>query len=361
MGHDRRTRAQPGGARDVLTVLSVAYPLAPVGPDAVGGAEQVLAAIDRALTAAGHRSIVVACEGSQVMGELAAIPATPPPFDPAAHAQAQSAVRRAMAPWLGRADVVHLHGLDFDGYLPPPGPPALATLHLPPSWYAPAALSPARPRTWLHCVSASQHRALQALPHTPHLLPPIGNGVDVAALSAVRHGRRGYAVILGRICPEKGQHIALAAACRAGVGLLIGGVAFPYPAHQAYFAEQVAPLLDASRRHLGALGFARKRRLLAGARCLLAPSTAPETSSLVAMEAMSAGTPVIAFPSGALAELVEHGRTGYLVHTVAEMADAIGAAGSIGAETCRAVARERFTADRMTVQYMQAYRQLAMA
>ncbi len=53
-----------------LTVLSVAYPLAPVGPDAVGGSEQVLTAIDRALVAAGHRSIVLAIEGSQAAGEL---------------------------------------------------------------------------------------------------------------------------------------------------------------------------------------------------------------------------------------------------------------------------------------------------
>ncbi len=345
----------------MLTVLSVAYPLAPVRPDAVGGAEQVLAAIDRALTAAGHRSIVVACEGSKVMGELAAIPAAPAPFSKTAHTQAQSAIGHALMPWLDRVDVMHLHGLDFDAYLPPHGPPVLATLHLPPAWYAPAALSPARPRTWLHCVSASQQRALQALPHTPHVLPPIENGVDVPALAASRHGRRGYAVILGRICLEKGQHVALQAARRAGIGLLIGGVAFPYPAHQAYFAEQVSPLLDAQRRHLGALGFARKRRLLAGARCLLAPSSAPETSSLVVMEALSAGTPVIAFPSGALADLVEHGRTGFLVRSMEEMADAIHGAGSIDPETCRAVARERFSAKRMMAEYMQAYQRIARA
>ena len=53
-----------------LTVLSVAYPLAPVGPDAVGGAEQILTCLDRALVRAGHRSIVVACEGSKTCGTL---------------------------------------------------------------------------------------------------------------------------------------------------------------------------------------------------------------------------------------------------------------------------------------------------
>ena len=57
-----------------LTVLLIAYPLAAVGPDSVGGSEQVLAALDRALVAAGHRSIVIACEGSVVEGELVSFP-----------------------------------------------------------------------------------------------------------------------------------------------------------------------------------------------------------------------------------------------------------------------------------------------
>src|SRR5438046_2997946 len=51
-----------------LTILSVAYPLTPVGPDAVGGSEQILTLLDAALTRAGHRSIVVACEGSKPTG-----------------------------------------------------------------------------------------------------------------------------------------------------------------------------------------------------------------------------------------------------------------------------------------------------
>ncbi len=340
----------------MLTVLSVAYPLAPVGPDAVGGAEQVLSAIDHAVASAGHRSLVVASAGSVVAGELLELPAIPAGLDDAARRGQQAAVRDVLAWAVARADVVHLHGIDFDAYLPPPGPPALVTLHLPPDWYAPGALRPARPRTWLHCVSASQH---SACPPGLALLPPIANGVPVRALAAARHAPRGFALMLGRMCPEKGQHLALRAAHLVGVSLLLGGEVFPYACHQDYFAREVAPLLDTRRRFLGPVGFARKRRLLSAARCLLVPSTAAETSSLVAMEALACGTPVIARRVGALPDIVEHGRTGFLVDDAASMAAAIGRVGEIDRELCRAVARERFSAARMTDAYLDLYRRLA--
>ena len=71
-------------------------------------------------------------------------------------------------------------------YLPPPGPPALATLHLPPEWYSPTALRPRRPGTFLHAVSRAQDRALRALADPAVVLDPVPNGVDVAAHRAPR-------------------------------------------------------------------------------------------------------------------------------------------------------------------------------
>ena len=348
--------------RRPLTVLSVAYPLAPVGPDSVGGAEQVLSAVDRALVAAGHRSVVVAQEGSAVAGALRPVPRPAGALDDAARERAQADTARAVAEALRaeRVDAVHLHGIDFHAYLPPPGPPALVTLHLPPSWYPAEALRPFRPGTWLHGVSASQHAALLEARAEP-LLPPVPNGVPVEALGAARHARRSFALALGRVCPEKGQHLALEAARAAGVPLLLGGAVYPYEAHERYFAEEVAPRLDRSRRFLGPVGFARKRRLLAAARCVLVPSTAPETSSLVAMEAAACGTPVVAFPSGALPEVVEHGRTGFLVPPgPAAMAEAIGRVGALlDPEGIRRAARARFSDARMAGEYLALFRRLA--
>jgi glycosyltransferase involved in cell wall biosynthesis len=360
----RRAAASPSRP---LCILTVAYPFAPVGPDAVGGAEQVAWALDQAITAAGHRALLVAAEGSVSTGRLLAIPATAD-LSPDGRAAVHAAVRRRIAEAATEADLIHLHGIDFPAYLPPasppddpsgspsgsrPGsPPALVTLHLPPAWYPPAALTPDRPHTGFVAVSRSQ---LAACPAGTHLVP---NGVPVAALGAARHARRGFALMLGRICPEKGQHLALEAAHAAGVPLLLGGAVFAYPAHQAYFADHVQPRLDARRRWLGPLGFARKRRLLAAARCLLVPSLAAETSSLVAMEAAACGTPVIAFPAGALPEVVEHGRTGFLVPDVPAMAAAIPRAAMLDPATCRRVAAERFGLRRMTDAYLALYRRL---
>ncbi|WP_197094526.1 glycosyltransferase [Microvirga massiliensis] len=342
----------------MLRVLSVAFPSAPVSPDAVGGAEQILSSLDRALVMAGHESLVIACEGSQVAGRLIPVPASDGLIDAAArqrvHAKHREAITHALT--RNRIDLVHLHGIDFWAYLPAPGVPVLVTLHLPPSWYPREALSPNRSSTWLHCVSPSQHRMC---PPSAVLLPPIENGVSVEEFARARHAKRTFALALGRICPEKGYHVALDAAHHGRRPLLIAGQVYPYGEHHRYFHEEIEPRLDRHRRFLGPVGFARKRRLLAATRALLIPSLVEETSSLVAMEALASGTPVIALPNGALADIVEHGRTGFLVRDAREMSDAIEAAGNVCPERCRKVARERFSIRQMVDEYLRLYRSLA--
>ncbi len=338
-----------------LTVLHAAYALAPVGPDAVGGAEQILSALDHALTEAGHRSLVVACRGTRAAGTWIDTGVDPDAtLDDAARASAEAATRDAVARTLAttQVDLLHLHGLDFPRTLPDSAPPTLVTLHLPPDWYA---ALPARPGLHYNCVSPAQHAACLAMGPPSGLLPPIPNGVPVQRLGATRVSRRGFALMLGRVCQEKGQHFALQAAHMAGVPLLLGGAAFPYPEHQAYYQSEVAPLLDARRRFLGPLGFARKRRFLAAASCLLVPSQAAETSSLVAMEALACGTPVIAYPSGALPDIVEDGRTGFLVRDPAEMARAIGRVHMLDRDACRGAAYARFDLRRMIGGYFGCY------
>jgi glycosyltransferase involved in cell wall biosynthesis len=340
----------------VLTVLNVAYPLAAVGPDAIGGAEQVLTLLDAALVEAGHRSVVLACEGSHTAGELLEVPRARGPFDAPAIEMARAHHRHAIAQALCQRpiDLVHMHGIDFETYLPENGVPVLATLHCPRDWYPEMLLCSERPNTYLNTVSRHQHAALAP---DRRVLGPIENGIRVAAFAG-RHAKRRFALMISRIAPEKGVHVALAAAHLAKVPLILAGQTFPYREHERYYRSEVAPQLDRERLFIGPIGLRRKRRLLGAASCLVVSSQVNETSSLVAREAMAAGTPVVALRRGAIEGVVEHGRTGFLVDTKEELAEAMLKVGQIDSEICRRVARQRFSSCTMTRQYLNLYQEL---
>jgi CelD/BcsL family acetyltransferase involved in cellulose biosynthesis/glycosyltransferase involved in cell wall biosynthesis len=338
-----------------MTILSVAYPLAPVSEDAVGGAEQVLSAIDAALVREGHRSLVVACRGSTVAGELFELPACIEPLCDATRSAAQAACRALIEDILRNqhVDVVHFHGLDFHTYLPEHAPPILCTLHLPPDWY-PAQVFTPRPGVYLHCVSAAQRARC---PRAARLLDDIPNGVDLARF---RPGAKdGFALVLGRLCPEKGVHLALEAARRAGLPLRIAGRVFAYPEHQRYFAERIAPLLDEQRTFIGPARLHEKTRLLAAASCVVVPSQVAETSSLVAMEALASGTPVVASRLGALPDLIRQGVTGFVADSVDELATAMSNAHRLSPAACRRDAEQRFSVTRMCRDYLALYARIA--
>jgi glycosyltransferase involved in cell wall biosynthesis len=343
-----------------LTVVNVAYPFAPVGRDAVGGAEQVLSLIDEALVDAGHRSIVVACRGSASAGRLVCPAVLGDGSDTSRREAVHAAVARTLERLVRqqRPHVVHMHGLDFHAYLPSaPDVAVLVTLHLPLSFYPPEAFAPRSERTFLHGVSASQMRGAPAgMPR----LPEIPNGVRLDRLRPAGAPPRRYAIAMGRICPEKAFHDAIDAAERARVRLLLAGRVFPYPSHVEYFRSHIAPRLGSSCRYIGPVGLRRKRALLAAARCLVVPSAVDETSSLVAMEALACGTPVVATRRGALEDIVEHGVTGFVVDDVGAMSDALRAVSSIDRRACRAAAEARFDARQTARAYLATYRALAV-
>jgi glycosyltransferase involved in cell wall biosynthesis len=344
-----------------MNILNIAYPFAPIGPCAVGGAEQILTDLDTAIVTAGGCSSVIACEGSQAAGTLFPVPSPQCKYlDAAAKQWCRSQVQRIIDQVLvaKRIDLIHLHGLNFYEYKLAVDIPVVVTLHLPLAWYPPQAFEAPR-RNWnFVCVSESQRRSYPAELPEPRLIEngvPIPNG-DLAQ-------KEPSALALARICPEKNLHEALEAGTLAGMPVYIGGQVFPYPEHERYFTEKVEPLLRASQppaehAFLGALSPERKQKLLASARCLLHPTLAPETSSLVAMEAMAAGTPVIAYRSGALPEIVQDGVTGFLVNDVGEMAEAIRRAHTLSPAACRSYAEERFSKHRMTRQYLSLYEAL---
>jgi glycosyltransferase involved in cell wall biosynthesis len=298
----------------------------------------------------------VAPAGSHVAGTLVSIPLVQDPVTRSSWVAAHEACRAAIRDTLAReqVDLVHLHGVDFHAYLPAPGPIVLVTLHLPLDWYPAEALRATRPRTFLHGVS---HTQMRACPPGVEVLEPIENGVDLQQLHP-DGAPADYALVLGRICPEKGQHLALDAATRSGVPVVLAGQVFGYPEHEAYFREQIEPRLQGPHRFIGRVTGDAKVRLIARARCLIVPSVVDETSSLVAMEALACGRPVIAFRRGALVELVEDGVTGWLVADVDELARALRDCDRIDPARCRAVAEARCSRARMSTRYLARYEAL---
>ena len=342
-----------------MRVLNVAYPLTPVSINSAGGSEQILTRLDQALVQAGHQSLVIAAAGSQLQGELIEGPPAPPCLTPEVRERARRDHKRLIHQTLERfeVDLVHMHSLDFHHYLPERRVPVLATLHLPPDWYPEQIFRFQRPAFYLNCVSESEHATC---PKSMRLLPCIPNGVAVDQFQW-QSEKRSFVLALGRICPEKGFHFALQAAHAAGVELVLAGELFPYAEHKAYFRQQIEPLLDERRRFLGPVGFEQKRELLARARCLLIPSTVAETSSLVAMEAMASGTPVVAFRSGALPEIVEDGVTGFLVSDAQAMAEAIHKTNRLQPHDCRQAASKRFSDRVMADRYVSLYERIIKA
>ena len=340
-----------------LTVLSIAFPFAPVGPFGVGGAEQVLSELDTALVAAGQRSLVAACAGSLVAGELfpAPMPERPLVNESDRHWyrwRFQAAIDLALA--RHSVDLIHMHGMDFDEHVLPPGIPALVTLHAPLTRYRPEVWACHTGTAHFQCVSETQRLSC---PEAFGSVPVVANGVPLPD-NDIHRRREEFAVAIGRVCPEKNVHEALEAGTSAGMRVLVGGHLFPFQEHGEYFRRCIEPLLGhdgVKHAYLGPLDANRRRRLLARARCLLQPTLAPEVSSLVAMEALAAGTPVIAYRSGALTEIVEDGVTGFLVDSVAEMAEAIRNIDQISHEACRAAAEQRFSRDRMVRDYFDLY------
>ena len=168
-----------------------------------------------------------------------------------------------------------------------------------------------------------------------------------------------YLLFMGRITPGKRPDLAIEIARRAQLPLKIAAVV--HEGERSYFHEAIEPLIARHRPHvefLGEVGGHARERLLSGARALLMPIDWEEPFGLVIVEAMACGTPSIAFRRGAIPEIVEDGVNGRVVDDVDSAVAAVRAIGSIDRRACRRVFDERFTAQRMTDDYLAVYERL---
>ncbi|WP_166041397.1 glycosyltransferase family 4 protein [Sphingosinicella sp. YJ22] len=171
-------------------------------------------------------------------------------------------------------------------------------------------------------------------------------------------GAGGYLAFIGRISPEKRPDRAIEIARQAGMRLKIA--AKIDRADTDYFRDVIEPLLgDPTIEFVGEIGDADKPRFLGDAAAMLFPVDWPEPFGLVMIEAMAAATPVIAWRNGSTPEVIDHGRSGWLVSSIDEAVAAAKAVRALPRAGVRDCFEERFTAKRMARDYLRIYEGLA--
>lgn len=168
-----------------------------------------------------------------------------------------------------------------------------------------------------------------------------------------------YLAFIGRVAPEKGIDFAVELARDTGFTLRMAAKVFEEEEHEL-FDRVVAPAVEEGVVSFeGELGTEDRDRLMSGALAVVMLGAWPEPFGLVAIEAMATGTPVIARRAGALPEIVEHGRTGFLVDDMAEAVLAVREVGKLDRQFVRDRALQRFSVERMVDAYESVYRRLA--
>lgn len=172
-----------------------------------------------------------------------------------------------------------------------------------------------------------------------------------------------YFAWLGRIVPEKGPHLAIKAAKKAGVPLVLAGTVDAYvPASVDYFESMIKPEIDQQQvKYIGPVDMQQKIELLSRAKGFLNPIEWEEPFGMVMIEAMAVGCPVISFARGAAPEIVAHRKNGFLVQDVDEMADFIPQVEMLQRSVVRAHIEQNFSVRVMAEKYTHLYKKVMMS
>lgn len=347
-----------GPSESGLRIAQIAPTYERVPPHGYGGTELVVHLVTEGLVRRGHEVTLFATGDSSTSARLVAV--APRRYRYGAddegvrHAEhvhlsnVQEAFREAAE---GRFDIVHNHaGIEGLVLAAWSATPVLTTTH--------GAWAPEAVRVWdaypwhHHQLSANQARAYPERGR----LRPVHHGIDVARIRGrtAPSGPDAPLVFLGRFSPLKGPHVAIEVARRTGRRLLLAGKVDG--GDREWFESTVAAAVDGDRiRLVGEVDEPAKTELLGQAAALLFPIAWDEPFGLVVAEALSAGTPVVAFGRGSVPELVDHGRTGFVVDDIDEMVAAVRAIGSLDRAACRADAERRFSVDRMLDELLERY------
>lgn len=328
-----------------------------VPPRLYGGTERVVSYLTEELVRQGHEVTLFASGDSQTSAELhpvteraLRIGSGPLSCPRAYHVLESEQVVQAADEF----DIIHSHiDFPFFPHIRQNRLPAITTLHG--RLDQPDLFPLFREFTDMRLVSISNAQR-EPMPWAswvatvPHGLPE-----DLLRLGP---GTGQYLAFLGRVSPEKGLARAIEISRRAGVPLRVAAKVDAID--QEHFEKNIRRLLDEPHvEFLGEIGEREKQLFLGEAAALLLPVQWPEPFGLVMIEAMACGTPVIAFPRGAVTEIIEDGVTGLLVPDIEAAVRAVERIPTLSRTRCRAIFEQRFSARRMCEAYLKVYREAA--
>jgi glycosyltransferase involved in cell wall biosynthesis len=336
-----------------VKIAQVAPLFESVPPQGYGGTERVVSYLTEALVEAGHEVTLFAAGDSVTRARL--VPVVPQSIRLASQRLEWLMWHTVMIDRVFEMadafDVIHFH-TDFLHY-----PlarrcrtPSLTTMHGRLDIADLGALHRHFGDQGLVSISDAQQHAMP----DAHWLATVHHGLP-AGLYRPGSGEGGYFAFIGRISPEKrvDRAIEIALACETRLRI----AAKVDPADQAYFEREIRhrlehPLIE----YVGEIGEAAKGDFLGRARAMLFPIDWPEPFGLVMIESLACGTPVLAYEGGSVAEVMEDGVNGFIVHDLQQAIAAARRIGEIDRRVCRRRFDERFTAARMARAYVDVYR-----
>jgi glycosyltransferase involved in cell wall biosynthesis len=341
-----------------MKIAQVAPLIESVPPRLYGGTERVVSYLTEELVRQGHEVTLFASGDSQTQARLVASVPQALRLDPEVKDSLPYAILQLehVRKRLDEFDVVHFHS-DY--------------IHFP----LVRSLAADRTMTTMHgrldlrdyqalfaefgdvpLVSISNHQ------RTPvpgaNWFGTVYHGLRASFCPFQRQPRGDYFAFLGRISPEKRPDRAIEIATGAGVRLKIA--AKVDVTDEPYFRSHVQPLLSQPHvEFIGEITEHEKPAFLGNARALLFPIDWPEPFGLVVIESMSCGTPVIAWRSGSVPEVVDHGVTGWIVDSIESAVDAVRRVPQLDRHAVRARFDQRFSAERMARDYLKLYQKIA--
>jgi glycosyltransferase involved in cell wall biosynthesis len=341
---------------DALRIALVAPAWYPLPPRGYGGTELVVHLLHTELRRMGHEVTVFGAEGSEAGVTMLADAAWSQDLGgPAEAARQATYLARVYAAMGGRRfDVIHDH-TGFEGLLlalqSGLAPVVVHTMHGELSEPMSTFYKEVDERARLCAISLSQAASAPDL----KLAGIVPNAVELpAAPPSVTHER--YLIEVARITPDKGQHLAIKVARRAGRKLILAGKVERSGEGMRYFEEQVEPFLSPTVEYYPNVTGALKARLTSRAAAGIFPLQWAEPFGLAMVECMVAGTPILALRTGSTPELIEEGVTGFLADDEDDLVKGANRLDEIDRIRCATVARERFSPRHMAERYLAVYR-----